>query len=113
MLRQKEVAAKKRNVRLAIIAALTAAAAAVYIFVVKPSMEYSNAEKLLAAGQYDAASAAFANMGDYKDAASRIFEPYYVKGTKLLGEGKYEAAISAFNASYGYGDSAKQIAECE
>ena len=36
--------------------------------------------------------------GNYKDALSRILEPYYVQAEALLAQGEYDAASEAFGA---------------
>ncbi len=63
------VAARKRKITIA--AGIIAAVIMVILLVTKvimPAANYSKAEKLLAAGDYDGAIAAFAASGDYKDA---------------------------------------------
>ena len=105
-------AKKKRNTILGILAAMVVVAAVLVVtLVIIPGNHYKKAEALLAAGEYDAASEAFANMGDYSDAAERAREPYYVQAEALLAAGEYEAASEAFANAGSYSDAAQRVLE--
>ena len=70
-------------------------AVAIYVVtqVIIPGNNYNNAVQLMANGQYQEASDAFAALGTYSDAASRVNEPFYEQGKALMSTGNYEAAI--------------------
>ena len=79
--------------------------------VVIPSSNYSKAEELLAAGDYDNAITAFAALGDYKDAAEKITQAKegknaqdYADAELLLDEGQNREAAIAFGKLAGYKD---------
>lgn len=72
---------------------------------------YKKAEDLLKEGKYQEASAAFASLGKYSDAASRVNEPYYVQAEALLAEKKYDAASNAFRTAGDYKDAADRVME--
>ena len=79
--------------------------------VIIPGNHYKKAEALLAAGQYQAASEAFAALEDYKDASARVGEPYYVQAEALFAAGEYEAASEAFANAGSYSDAAQRVGE--
>ena len=62
------------------------------------------AEALLAAGEYDAATNAFAKAGSYRDAEERMGELYYMKAESFLALGKYDEAYEAFDNAGDYKD---------
>lgn len=72
---------------------------------------YKKAEDLLKEGKYQEASATFASLGKYSDAASRVNEPYYVQAETLLAEKKYDAASNAFRTAGDYKDAADRVME--
>ena len=114
--RQRKVkAAEKKIAIVAGIAAAVIALALVIVNVIIPAVNYSKAEKLLAAGDYDSAIAAFAALGDYRDAAEKKIqakaaeeEPRnaqaYADAELLLAEGKNIEAAIAFGRIAGYKD---------
>ena len=105
-------AKKKRSTILGILAAMAVVAAVLVVtLVIIPGNHYKKAEALLAAGEYDAASEAFANAGSYSDAAQRVLEPYYVQAEALLATGEYEAASEAFANAGSYSDAAQRVGE--
>ena len=83
----------------------------VYPDIIKPSMMYKAASELLANGQHDAATAAFEELGDYKDAEIMAQEALFQKGCSLLNNQKYDEAISVFSSLGDYSDSAEKEAE--
>jgi tetratricopeptide (TPR) repeat protein len=77
--------------------------------VIIPSGHYRDGEALLAAGKYAEASEAFKQAGGYKDAAGRIYEPFYEKGETLLADKEYDKAIEAFTQAGSYSDAALKL----
>ncbi len=69
--------------------------------VIIPSSNYSKAEKLLDAGDYDSAIAAFVELGDYKDATKR---KSYCEAELFLQAGDMTRAAISFGKSAGYQD---------
>ena len=69
---RKAKAAEKKIAIVAGIAAAVIALALVIVNVIIPAVNYSKAEKNLAAGDYDGAIATYEKLGDYKDAAERL-----------------------------------------
>ena len=119
-------AARKRKLTIQIAAVLAAVLTVVLIVtnVIIPAVNYSKAEKLLAAGDYDNAIAAFAALGDYKDAAERIPQTEdakieaqkaqnYADAELLLASGDYDGAAEVFEALGGYKDAAEKMAQAE
>ena len=70
---QREAAAQKKKI-IIFSGAFVAVVAAILLVtkVIMPAANYSKAEKLLAAGDYDGAIAAFAALGGYKDSAEKL-----------------------------------------
>ena len=109
-----EKARKRKNQLIAIVSAAAVLVVLLSLLVTKviiPGNRYKEAEALLAAGQYQEASEAFAALKDYKDAASRVGEPYYVQAEALLAEGEYVAAAEAFAKAGKYQDAAEREKE--
>ena len=133
---QKKAAAKtKRTTTIALSAAAAIIAAVLLITkVIIPSSNYSKAEEMLAAGEYDGAIEAFTALGDYKDAAERITQieeqqenerlareaaeeearnaQAYANAEALLDAGNYAAAAKAFQALDDYKDAAERAQDC-
>ncbi len=96
---------KKKQLTIASAAAVLAVIClVVYVKVISPPLKYGKAEKLLAAGEYDAASEAFAALGEYKDAAYWVLESCYVGGRAYLEENRYAEAAELFSQIIGYRD---------
>ena len=121
--RQAKAAVKKAGI-IAGVAAAMIALVLVIVNVIIPAVNYSKAEKLLAAGDYDNAIAAFAALGDYKDAAERIPQTEdakieaqkaqnYADAELLLASGDYDGAAEVFEALGGYKDAAEKMAQAE
>ena len=113
-----QLAEEKARKRKILLTAVTTAAVVLVVSltmlmtkVIIPGNRYKKAEALLAAGQYQEASEAFAALKDYKDAASRVGEPYYVQAEALLAEGEYVAAAEAFAKAGKYQDAAEREKE--
>lgn len=99
----KQKAAKTRKLAVISVTAAAVILAAVLIItkVIIPAVKYSKAEKLLAAGDYDSAIAAFVELGDYKDAAKG---KTYCDAELFLQEGDTVQAAILFGKSAGYQD---------
>lgn len=108
---------KQQTKKKAIIAGVTASVAiiciGIYTTVISPLLEYKGAEKLLAAGEYDAAVEAFTALGDYSDAADRILEVKYKEAESLLDTEGYVKAMEAFAALGEYSEAAERLKEIE
>ena len=63
------------------------------------------------AGQYDDAIAAFAELGNYSDAAQQLSETKYQQAVALREAGQYDDAIAAFAELGDYSDAMTQITE--
>ena len=136
--KQDELAAAARKRKITIAAGIIAAVIAVTLLVTKviiPSINYSEAEKLLAAGDYDGAIAAFAALGGYKDSAEKLEQAEtekeearlaaeaaeeearnaqaYADAETMLENGEYDAAITAFSALGTYSDAADRLKDAK
>ena len=96
---QKKAAAKtKRTTTIALGAAAAIIAVALLITkVIIPSSNYSKAEKLLAAGDYDSAISMFDDLGEYKAASSLKKDAIYEKAGMLMDAADYDDAIALFD----------------
>ena len=103
---------QKRLRRTAIIALPAALALLVISIVLMPVISYRQAEKLLQAGRYEEAAAAFAELDDYADAAERALACRYVGAEALLEAEQYDEAAAAFAALGDYEDSAERALAC-
>lgn len=114
---QNEVNAKKAKQRRKIIitsisSVLLIAVGVVFAArVIIPNTNYRKAEKMVDAGQYEEAIAAFSAMDDYKDSKSRIQEAYYLQGKVFAESGDYEKAIIAFQLAGDYEGASDRITE--
>ena len=104
---------RKQTIIIVVTVLLLIAAALVYVLVIKPNNDYTNAVQLMEEGKYQEASETFVALGNYKDAADRIGEPYYEQGRALIAAGDpagaeqvYEEAVTAFTA---LGDAAADL----
>lgn len=77
-----------------------------------PSVKYKNAEKLFSAADYEAAEAAFAELGNYSQSAGYIVKCRYEKAAKLMADGLFPEAADAFTQLDGYEDSDELVREC-
>ena len=113
---EKERKAKERkNKRLTVAFVLVVLIACVVgwfvVTQVIPNNKYQRAVALRENGQYDDAIAAFAELGDYSDAAQQLSETKYQQALALREAGQYDDAIAAFAELDDYSDSKKQINE--
>ena len=112
---EKQRAAKRRRRNLTIrwtstLALLVVAAVVIVVWGI-PLVQYNTALDLLNDGHYDQASAAFSQMGDYRDAMMQVQECDYQKAAALYKQGGAEALEQAedlFLALSDYSDSADQ-----
>ena len=78
--------------------------------------KYSDAVSKEQAGEFDAAIALFAELGNYSDSSEWVIEAQnakaYAAAASLMDSEKYEEAIAAFRELNGYRDSDAQITEC-
>ena len=105
-------AAKQRKKTALLLLAGVAVVIAVLLVVfqvIVPSVRYRSAEKLLAAGDYTGAAAAFGALGDYKDAKEQNMAARYTQAEALLNAGDYDGAAAAFEALGSYEDAEEQI----
>ena len=112
-----EAAARQRKI-IACFAGIAAVAVAIAFVVTKliiPASRYSKAAKLYAAGEFDAAIAAYENLGDYKDSAyqkaqaeaekqERLDAQAYADAEELLASNDFDGAIAGFESISGYKD---------
>lgn len=92
-----------------VVAILAVIAFGVYWFVeLGPSIKYSDAEELLAAGEYREAIVKFSDLGDYRDAASRLTEARYLYALSLIDSGKSFEAYTQLAALGSYRDAAQK-----
>ena len=116
-----EIKAKKDKKIAAISGAAIAVCITILLLVTKvviPNSNYKAAIKIMNAGQYEEAIAAFEDMDGYKDSESMINvcqtaikDNAYNDALALLDAGKYKEAKSAFSALDGYKDSMDMITE--
>lgn len=79
------------------------------IFYVIPEKNYQAAQELLSRGEYDAASQAFREVGNYKDAPQMILGVYYTEAEARLAQGDREGAIAAFAKAGDYTNAPDRI----
>ena len=108
---ERSAALKRRRRRrpalaVAIVAVVAVVAAAIVLLGPKAvsALRYHSAEKLLEAGQYEDAMAAFEALDTYGDAADRILECQYAMAKDLAKEGRSAEAAMAFGKAAGYRD---------
>lgn len=94
--RKKAAEDKKRNkkiFKICLVIAVIAVIGALSINALKNSSNYKQAVALMENGKYDEATAAFKELGDYKDSPEMI---KYINGEKLFEKGKYDKAEAIF-----------------
>ena len=110
--RQESARRKKTLTIVAVVVVMIACAIAWCIpNVIIPNNKYQQALALREAGQYDDAIAAFAELGDYSDAAQQLSETKYQQALALREAGQYDDAIAAFAELGDYSDAAQQLSE--
>ena len=111
---EKERIAKERRKKTLTIAAVVVVMIACAIAwcipnVIIPNNKYQQAVALRENGRYDDAIAAFAELGDYSDAAQQLSETKYQQALMLRESGQYDDAIAAFAELGDYSDAAQQL----
>lgn len=94
-------------VALVLIAAIAVAAPHV-IQAIRLSSAYHTAAAAMESGDYAAAIAGFAQLGDYRDSAAQRQQALYLQAGAALDAGDYDDAADRFAALGDYGDSAVQ-----
>ena len=123
--------AKAAEKKIAIVAGIATAVIALVLVVVNviiPAVNYSKAEKYLAAGDYDNAITTFTNLGNYKDAVEQLAQTRalkeeaeeearnaraYANAEELLANEDYDGAIAAFKKLGDYQDAANRAEDAE
>ena len=110
---RQESARRKKALTIAAVVVVMIACAIAWCIpnVIIPNNKYQQAVALRESGQYDEAIAAFAELGDYSDAAQQLSETKYQQAVALREEGQYDDAIAAFAELGDYSDAAAQITE--
>lgn len=110
--RQESARRKKTLTIVAVVVVMVACAIAWCIpNVIIPNNKYQQAVALREEGQYDDAIAAFAELGDYSDAAQQLSETKYQQALALRENGQYEDACTIFWSIADYSDAKVQITE--
>ena len=78
------------------------------VFYLLPQKQYRDAVRLLQMGRYTEASDAFAALGRFRDAETRVKEAAYLQAEALLGEGRLDEASAAFASLGDFKDSAQR-----
>lgn len=94
--RKKAAEDKKRNIKIFKICLAIAVVAVVGVTggkAIKKNIDYRHAEALTDSGKYDEATAAFKELGDYKDSQQMI---KYVEAEKMFEKGEYSISKSLF-----------------
>lgn len=113
--RQAEAVAEKKKRITTLICSAVAVVIAAVIFVTQyaiPKGLYNQAEELLRAGSYEAASEKFIEVGNYFDAPERSKEPYYVWGMTLYNQKQYVDARAKFEDAEQYKDAQDMLKRC-
>jgi len=79
----------------------------------RPLWQYGQAEQLESAGAFQDASAAFAALGEFKDAPQRSQGAIYLYAEALFASGDYENAEEEFKSVSQYADAAGRVDDCE
>ena len=110
---RQESARRKKALTIAAVVVVMIACAIAWCIpnVIIPNNKYQQAVALRESGQYDEAIAAFAELGDYSDAAQQLSETKYQQAVALREEGQYDEAIAAFAELGDYSDAAQQLSE--
>lgn len=81
----------------------------VYEKVIHPKIKYDQAQALLNDGKLDEAYAAFNDMLDYGDSATKLLEINYKKAEAFLNEGKLTEAKQYYELAADYSDASQKI----
>lgn len=110
---RQESARRKKTLTIAAVVVVMIACAIAWCIpnVIVPMINYHQAVALRENGQYGEAIAAFAELGEYSDAAQQLSETRYQQATNLRAFGKYDEAIALFAELGNYYDAAAQVTE--
>ena len=110
---RQESARRKKTLTIAAVVVVMIACAIAWCIpnVIIPNSKYQQALALREAGQYDDAIAAFAELGDYSDAATQITETKYQQANNLNAAARYDEAYAIYVTLTGYKDVDKLLAE--
>lgn len=88
--------------------------------VIRPAIQYKQADALFSSGYYEKALAGFEALGDYRDSRVRveecengILDAAYDEADALFKAGQFQAAMDAFAALNGHRDSEQRIEGCQ
>ncbi|MBQ6523893.1 MAG: hypothetical protein IJI12_04440, partial [Atopobiaceae bacterium] len=109
---EKKERLKKNGIRAAVVAAVAVVAYLIASVTIIPASKYSSAVGMMEAGNYADAEAAFADLGDYKDASDKVTECQYGRATGLMESGDLESARAVFTSLGEYKDSQTKVEEC-
>lgn len=98
----------KQAKKIAVITAGFGIVLLICILTVMPAIKYSEADKMVAEGQYDKAIRAYRAIDDSPRTEARIDAANYARAEALLADGKYLAAISQFKKLGDYKDAEEQ-----
>lgn len=82
-----------------------------YMITCQGAMYYQRGVEALRLGEYDKARTVFKQAGSFADAATRIYEAYYLEAEALLKSGEYAAASASFQNAGSYQDAASRVGE--
>lgn len=110
---RQESARRKKTLTIAAVVVVMIACAIAWCIpnVIIPNNKYQQAVALREAGQYDDAIAAFAELGDYSDAAQQLSEMKYQQANNLNAAARYDEAYAIYVTLTGYKDVDKLLAE--
>ena len=78
---------------------VTAAGAAIYVYLAAPAIKYEEALELQKNGKYSEAIKKFTALGDYQDCDEHIWECYVSIGDDYYNDGRFEDAIDTYNTA--------------
>lgn len=110
---RQESARRKKALTIAAVVVVMIACAIAWCIpnVIIPNNKYQQAVALRESGQYDEAIAAFAELGDYSDAAQQLSETKYQQANNLNAAARYDEAYAIYVTLTGYKDVDKLLAE--
>ena len=110
---RQESARRKKALTIAAVVVVMIACAIAWCIpnVIIPNNKYQQAVALRESGQYDDAIAAFAELGDYSDAAQQLSETKYQQANNLNAAARYDEAYAIYVTLTGYKDVDKLLAE--
>ena len=110
---RQESARRKKTLTIAAVVVVMIACAIAWCIpnVIIPNNKYQQALALREAGQYDDAIAAFAELGDYSDAAQQLSETKYQQANNLNAAARYDEAYAIYVTLTGYKDVDKLLIE--